>query len=499
MSQPWTKVGQDITTDTSDATYSTNSYISLSSDGKIMAVGSYNTQGSVQVYQYNDNMWKPYGKTIVDTSGSQNGWSVSLSGDGNIVAIGSPNTNDSKTYPGSVQVYQYDENMDDWQPYGNKIYNPSGTSEGAGYSVSLSNDGTIIAVSNYDTDTVNNNGSTQVYHYSPDTNVWNPMGAEFVNNEYYSFAQRVALSSDGTIVAIGLPNVPSTINTTNNGEAAGLVQVYQLYTVTNTDGTVTYEWKQLGSNIIDASGSTYYSAEFGSSISLSSDGLTIAIGAPGSDLSGTGDNGLAQVYRYSNDNGWVKLGSNIVTVNSQSGYTTYEETGYSVSLSSDGNIVAVGSPGYTVYVDGSSYQGIVQVYQYSSDTKTWTQISQNIGGIHELYSGTGSAVSLSSNGTVVAFNSPYSNKVQVYQNPSYELIVLMKNGANLLRVKRDSKEEYVPMKHLKKGDKIRTWKHGWRTINEFNNNGEPDLRDFPNHKKHGRAFLIRRHKLCNKY
>jgi len=514
MSQTWTQVGQEITTSvpmpTSTYNLYSNSYISLSNDGTIMAVGSYNSQGSVQVYQYNDNMWKPYGNEIVDTSAGENGWSVSLSGDGNIVAIGSPSTNYSTTF-GSVQVYQYDENMDVWQPYGNKIVSPSGKYESAGYSVSLSNDGTIIAVS-YN-DYINKIGSTQVYHYSPVTNGWNPMGAEFFNNvtDYSSgqtLGQTVALSSDGTIVAIGLPFFPSTFKTVENGGgSAGLVQVYKLYTVTNTDDTVTYEWKQLGSNIIDASGSIYYAAHFGYSISLSSDGLTIAIGSPGADvgyadLTG-GDNGLVQVFHYSNDNGWAKLGSNIITLDTQSGG---EVTGYSVSLSGDGKIVAVGSPGYHVISDGSSSltNGIVQVYQYYYDTTTrigtWTQISQNIyGSVGSISETTGSAVSLSSNGTVVAFNSPCSNKVYVYQMSTYDMVASMKNGTRLLRRNNDSKEEYVPMKHLKKGDIIRTWKHGWRKITGFNNHGEFDLRDFPNNKKHRRAFLIRRHKLCNKY
>ena len=500
MSQTWTQVGQDITTSGKYRIETSNSCISLSNDGKIMAVGSYNynnDQGSVQVYQYNDNTWKPYGSMIVDPSGGENGWSVSLSGDGNIVAIGSPNTNDSVTFPGSIQVYKYNENG--WQPYGNKIYDPLGTSESAGYSVSLSNDGTIMAVSTYK---INNDdiGSVQVYHYSSVTidgtvtNVWNPMGPEIVNNETYSQAQRVALSSDGTIVAIGSPYVNSTINGLN--VSAGLVQVYQSHTVTSSDGTVTYEWKQLGSNIIDSSnGSTYYSAESGWSVSLSSDGLTIAIGAPV-------DQGLVQVYHYSTDKGWVKLGSNIVTRNDQGGN---QETGYSVSLSSDGTIVAVGTPNYNVSVDGNSSatKGIVQVYQYSYDTATsigtWIQISQNIyGSVYSTAEITGSAVSLSSDGTVVAFNSPYANKVLVYQMSTYDMVSSMKNGTRLLRRNYDSKEEYVPMKHLKKRDKIRTWKHGWRKITGINTHGEPDLRDFPNRKKHCRAFLIRRDKLRNK-
>ena len=486
MSQPWTQVGQDITTSVTRNNYS-NSYISLSSDGKIMAVGSYDGQGSVQVYQsYYDSEaqsydWKPYGNTIVDSSGGQNGWSVSLSGDGTIVAIGSPNTNYGQ---GSVQVYKYNDNV--WQPYGNKIYDTSGTSESTGISVSLSSDGTILAVVTYSDN--NQEGSVQVYHSSPVTDVdgtvtyvWNTRGAKIVyGNTPESTGETVVLSSDGTIVAIGSPYISSTINGTYS---AGLVQVYKSYTVTNTDGTVTYEWKQLGSNIIDASGAAYSAAKFGFSISLSSDGLTIAIGSPGADLGGVGDQGLVQVYRYSNDKGWIKLGSNIVTRDDQEGH---QATGYSVSLSSDGTIVAVGSPSYNVDVGGIYYtgQGIVQVYQYSYDTttsiETWTLISQDIYGIAKFYNeATGSAVSLSSYGTVVAFGSPYANKVQVYQMPSPTVEVSTKNGISIMSLVKNVGQRLVPMRQLKVGDMVKTVKFGYKHITAIKN-GEIDLCDFPN-------------------
>ena len=65
----------------------------------------------------------------------------------------------------------------------------------------------------------------------------------------------------------------------------------------------------------------------GSSVSLSSDGLRVAIGATGND--GNGSNaGHVRIYEEVNGN-WVQVGSDI------DGEASLDESGWSVSLSSD--------------------------------------------------------------------------------------------------------------------------------------------------------------------
>ena len=101
--------------------------------------------------------WKQLGSDIDgEAYGDQSGYSVSLSSDGTIVAIGGPlndgdsgNTSDSDVY---VRVYQYSNSS--WSQLGDDI---DGEDEGdySGYSVSLSSDGTIVAIGAY---TTNNGG-----------------------------------------------------------------------------------------------------------------------------------------------------------------------------------------------------------------------------------------------------------------------------------------------------------------------------------------------------
>ena len=72
-----------------------------------------------------------------------------------------------------------------------------------------------------------------------------------------------------------------------------------------------------------------------SSVSLSSDGTTMAIGAYNNDGNGT-NSGHVRIYNY-NENVWSQLGSDI------DGEAATDYSGSSVSLSSDGTTLAIGA------------------------------------------------------------------------------------------------------------------------------------------------------------
>jgi hypothetical protein len=75
----------------------------------------------------------------------------------------------------------------------------------------------------------------------------------------------------------------------------------------------------------------------GFSVSLSSDGKTVAVGSIfNSDIED--DNGLVRVYSYSDYGFWYQVGGGLY------GENEGDEFGYSVSLSGDGDTVAIGSP-----------------------------------------------------------------------------------------------------------------------------------------------------------
>ena len=93
----------------------------------------------------------------------------------------------------------------------------------------------------------------------------------------------------------------------------------------------------------------------GWSISLSSDGTVLAVGAIWND--GNGDlSGHVRVYKYTNSK-WTQMGADI------DGEAAYDWFGTSVSLSSDGTVLAVGA--YSNDGNGTG-SGHVRVYKLTA-------------------------------------------------------------------------------------------------------------------------------------
>ena len=78
-----------------------------------------------------------------ETTGDQSGRSVSSSSDGTIVAIGAWYNDGNGTSSGHVRVYSWDGS--NWDQLGSDI-DGEAADDGSGWSVSLSSDGTIVAI-----------------------------------------------------------------------------------------------------------------------------------------------------------------------------------------------------------------------------------------------------------------------------------------------------------------------------------------------------------------
>ena len=310
------------------------------------------------------------GEAINDYSGR----SVSLSSDGSIVAIGAAQNNGSGTNDaGHVRVYQNVSGV--WVQIGSDIDGEANI-DLSGVCVSLSSDGSIVAIGANANDG-NGNISGHVRVYQNVSGVWTQVGSdingEAANNQS---GESVSLSSDGSIVAIGARY------NQGNGVDSGHVRVYQ-----NVSGV----WTQIGSDINGEAANDYS----GYSISLSSDGNIVAIGAYQNDGNGS-NSGHVRVYQ--NISGvWTQIGSDI------NGEAANDYSGHSVSLSSDGSIVAIGA--YQNSGNGSD-SGHVRVYKNISGV--WTLIGSDINGeAAGDYCGYG--ISLSSNGSILAVGSNYND------------------------------------------------------------------------------------------
>lgn len=309
-----------------------------------------------------------FGENINDQAGS----AISLSSDGLTLAIGSRTNDGNGTESGSVRVYKNINN--NWIQLGNDIDGEQAGDQ-AGFSLSLSENGLILAIgSPYSYPT----GHVRVFNF--DGVNWNQIGSNINGLSNGHSGNSISLSADGLTVAIG---------SSNSGEAgvnSGQVSVFKY------NGLI---WEQQGFNI---NGETP-GDQFGFSVSLSGDGLIVAIGSFKNSGSSY-EAGHVRVFQFNGVN-WVQMGIDI------DGESSQDNSGFSVSLSSDGLILAIGAPGND---GGAADAGHVRIFQF--DGINWIQKGGDIDGESSGYN-SGFSVNLSADGLTVAIGAPYSNSAAV--------------------------------------------------------------------------------------
>ena len=369
-----TQLGMDV--DGEAAGDSSGAAVALSSDGLILAIGATRNDGNgpssghVRVYEWQHltNSWDQLGSDIDgESAGDWSGSAVSLSADGTRVAIAAQNNDDAAYSAGQVRVYELIEGS--WWQVGADI---DGQSEYnyLGSSVSLSNDGNRLAIGAHRDNyfLAERAGSVSVYEFV--AGEWVQLGLElngYKTADYFGYS--VSLNADGYRVAIGATG------SNGNGNSSGHVAVYEW------DGM---SWIQLGSDIegIAVANGTGYS------VSLSMDGSRVAFGAPGNDANGV-DSGLVRVFEFYRGE-WRQLGFNIY------GESETDRFGSSLSISSDGNLLAIGA--YQNDFIGLN-SGSVKLFQLRGDE--WTQLGSDIYG-ESAGDALGISVSISADGLRLA-------------------------------------------------------------------------------------------------
>ncbi|WP_298537750.1 hypothetical protein, partial [uncultured Algibacter sp.] len=386
------QIGDNIDGEYGDIQDKFGDSVSMSSDGSIIAIGASRrvgvngvNSGSVSIYKTINGIWTQIGESIDgEAIDDYSGGFISLSADGNVVAIGAPNNDGNGFRAGHVRIYK---NINDsWTQIGEDI---DGEKAGDffGRGVSLSSDGNIIAIGAPLND---GNGSGRVRIYENINDSWTQIGENINGDINNLLGWSISLSSNGAVVAIG--SIGGGFN--DHGD----VRVYE-----NQSGT----WTQVGSNIIGELKDDYS----GYSVSLSADGSIVAVGSIEND--GNGDNsGHVRVYKNINST-WSQVGGDI------DGEAPGDQSGGSISLSSDGNILAVGALGN----QGNGYRsGHVRVYKNVDDS--WSQLGGDIDG-EARFNYFGDSVCLSSDGSSLIVGAPLNHNnggnsgyARVYENVS---------------------------------------------------------------------------------
>jgi len=371
--------------------------VSLSANGTRVAIGAPlnddngSSAGHVRVYDWDGSSWIQLGVDLDgEAAGDEIGTSVSLSANGTRVAIGAPlNDNGNGVNAGHVRVYDW--NGSAWMQVGTDI-DGEAAGDKSGFSVSLSDDGTHLAIGAYlnDGNSTSNIGHVRVYKWSG--TAWTQVGSD-INGEAAGdlSGSSVSLSANGLQVAIGAPR-----NDVNGANDAGHVRVY------SWNGST---WLQLGSDIDGVAQSDLS----GTSVSISDDGTKLAIGAYGNDGNGT-NSGKAQMFQWDGVD-WQQMGTDIY------GEAAGDLFGRSVSISTDGMRVVIGAYGND---DNGVDAGNARVYDWNGNT--WIQVGVDIDG-EAAGDESGFSVSISADGSHIAIgaykndgvNGNVSGHVRVYK------------------------------------------------------------------------------------
>ena len=300
------------------------SAVALSADGTILTVGGLDY---LRILSWTGSQWIPLGADIeAEGSGDCFGCFLAMSSDGTTVAVGAfRNDGPNGVDAGHVRVFERagSGSSTSWVQRGVDLDGDS-PNDWFGRHVSLSADGSILAVGSMqqDPDGVNNAGHVHIFRWID--GVWVPIGGVIVGRlPDMPVGNSLWLSDDGQVLAIGAPGATE----------AGVFVVFE-YTGSS--------WVQKGQTVFgDASGDV-----FGHAVALSGDGNVLICSAPRNDENGV-SSGMVRVYEYFSGS-WVQIGDDLL------GEVSSGLFGWSVAVSDDGSRVAVGSSGGT---------GLVKVFQ----------------------------------------------------------------------------------------------------------------------------------------
>ena len=307
-------------------------FVSVSDDGHTILVSDYSADGNsltengaLWCFEYSGGSWSQKGSTIYGPVASGHlGEVLHLSGDGNTIYAGS-NRNELT----ALYIYTYDNSTSNW----NTAQTISGTWKGQ---IRSNYDGTIFIASQpeYYLPT-SEEGRAIIYEYSDGS--WSQKGSEIIGEQSGSLLHGVAMTPDGTKIAI-------------SERRRGRFKVF-------TYNTSTSDWDQKGSTLRE-----FDNGDETRSIDLSDDANTLAVGAYDDDTNGLDGNGSIKIYIYVTD--WT-------LVKTISGDQSFDFIAYeAISLSGDGTTV-----GFSERHASSSNLARIRVFRLVNSV--WTEIYTN--------------------------------------------------------------------------------------------------------------------------
>ena len=327
--------------------------VAISDDGNVIAAGSYEgNANAVYVFRKQAIDWDC---TVIKpddvSTGDKFGFSVALSGDGNWLFVGAP-------VKRAVYVYEY---TGGWQQQ-QKI---SSSTLSFGYDVATDTIGLDLGVVSYDGKTFEIYKRNDVKQYT--------LKHQIPYSKAKSYCVKIKNQSDYAYVFLGL-----------NSDNKGRVEVFKL----TSDGIG-------GINTITPADNQEY-ADFGKSISITSDGSVCVIGAPYYDINADDDKGCFYVYQKSQSS--YTLVSQVKNISGTNG----DALGMAVSILPDGQYMFASMP---LADEGGVDRGRVLVYRLNGSNVEYMDSFYPDDRNEKCYFGYSLAVSSTG---VVAIGAPYA-------------------------------------------------------------------------------------------
>ena len=360
---PPTSIGAEIDGKTAGENFGHS--VALNEDGMIMAVGAPMINGDgtglVRVYKYSGTSWDQLGvdAQLQGSAGDKFGTSVSLSGDGTVLAVGLPYNSTASANAGQVKIFKF--SSDSWELI--KTITPTNSPENNdnksisvqfGNDVRLSRDGKTLAIS--DIWFTGKNGSK--------------VGRALVyrNSESSSDWSPIGgvlnlqgdSANDNLSWGISLSANGNILATgaheydVSGSDNKGQVTIYQYNSSTTS-------WDVKGTLLGESSGE-----KLGSAIDLNGSGLVIATGSTKDNPDSLTAQGSVNVYSWDGTN-YVSLGNEI------KGEQKFDYFGAQLSLDNEGNTLSVMAPGHDNNSSAARTRGHVKVYNYDLSSTSWVQ------------------------------------------------------------------------------------------------------------------------------
>ena len=372
--------------------------VSFAENGSVLVIGATGAHngnvGGAFVYDWTGIRYRQRSIFVGDTYDDNLGSGVAISDNGLVLAIGVKYEDTVGNGAGAVRTFTWNTGSESWTESA-KLTSPAPQAGNRfGDSVSISADGTILAVGAATGEGLTNNTGV-VFIFKRSGSTWIQGDApvfKLANATSGQFGRGVSISDDGTRLTVGAAG-------TNDGH----VYIY-------TYSVVTLSW-ELVESFNDTT--TIASDHFGTAVGTDASGRLLAVGAPHVSFGGYGKVGRAYIYG--------ELPTEVIATNVSSFLPPPTITNTEVSTFTDsrammgdqfGQAIAVSNDGGLTVISNSG--GMTRsVYTYLWDRLTFVNVA-TASVLTDMGMSWGTAVALSNNGAILVVSNPLMYKVETY-------------------------------------------------------------------------------------